>query len=57
MQIKELREAAGMTRKEFSEYFDIKYRTIQKWETGDRECFEPLLKLMAYKLQNEGKIK
>lgn len=57
MDVKELREAAGMTRKEFSEYFDIKYRTIQKWETGERECFEPLLKLMEYKLQNEGKIK
>ncbi len=57
MDVKELREAAGMTRKEFSEYFDIKYRTIQKWETGERECFEPLLKLMEYKLQNERKIK
>ena len=57
MKVKELREVAGMTRQQFSEYFDIKYRTIQKWETGERECFEPLLKLMEYKLRNEGFIK
>ena len=54
---KEIREASGMERKEFCEYFGIPYRTIQSWELGDRDCPEYLLNLMEYKLKNEGFIK
>lgn len=36
MTIKELRTTTGMTQKEFSEYFGIPIRTLQKWETGER---------------------
>jgi DNA-binding transcriptional regulator YiaG len=57
MNVKELREAAGMTRKQFQEYFGIPYRTIQDWELGNRECPAYLLDLMEYKLRNEGHIK
>lgn len=57
MTFKELRERSGMTRGQFAEYFDIPYRTVQNWELGLRECPEYLLKLMEYKLINEGKIK
>ena len=57
MTFKELRERSGMTRGQFAEYFDIPYRTVQNWELGLRECPEYLLKLMEYKLVNEGKIK
>lgn len=56
MTFKELRNATGMTQKAFSEYFEIPKRTIENWDTGVRQCPEYLLKLMIYKLSNEGKI-
>ena len=56
MTFKELREGSGMSRGQFSEYFEIPYRTVQNWELGLRECPDYLLKLMQYKLVNEGKI-
>ena len=57
MTFKELRENSGMSRGRFAEYFEIPYRTVQNWELGLRECPDYLLKLMQYKLVNEGKIK
>lgn len=57
MTFKELREASGMTRNQFCEYFGIPYRTIQDWELGNRKCPEYLLELMKYKLTKEGLIK
>lgn len=55
--LKELREQAKLTRKDFSEHFNIPYRTIQDWELGQRKCPAYLLDLIAYKLKNEGLIK
>jgi site-specific DNA recombinase len=55
--IKELRKSVGMTQKAFGDYFNIPMRTIQHWESGTRECPEYLLKLIEYKLKNEGLIK
>lgn len=49
----ELRSRTGMNRREFAEYFDIPYRTIQEWELGNRRMPEYLLRLMAYKIQIE----
>lgn len=57
MTIKELRESAGMSRKEFAAYFGVSYRRIQNWELGSRSCPDLLLELMQYKLENEGIIK
>lgn len=57
MTILELRNASGMTRPQFAEYFGIPYRTIQDWELGNRKCPEYLLDLMEYKLKNEGLIR
>ena len=34
----ELREATGMNRKVFCEYFKIPYRTVTDWELGNRHC-------------------
>jgi DNA-binding transcriptional regulator YiaG len=56
MTFKELRQASGMTQKEFAEYFEIPKRTIESWDEGARKCPEYLLKLMEYKLTKEGKI-
>ena len=49
----ELRESTGMTRKEFCEYFEIPYRTVQDWERGNRKMPDYLLRLMEYKLRIE----
>ena len=53
----ELRESTGMTRKEFCEYFEIPYRTVQDWELGNRKMPDYLLRLMEYKLRMEQGIK
>lgn len=57
MTIKELREAAGMTQKTFSEYFKIPKRTIEDWDAEKRKCPSYLLELMEYKLRTEKVIK
>ncbi len=54
MNFKELREASGMSIKEFAEYFNIPYGTAEKWNRGARECSPYLLDLMRYKLEKEG---
>lgn len=50
----ELRYSTGMNRREFAEYFDIPYRTVQEWELGNRKMPEYLLRLMAYKVRTEN---
>lgn len=50
----ELRYSSGMNRREFAEYFDIPYRTVQEWELGNRKMPEYLLRLMAYKVRIEN---
>lgn len=57
MTFKELREASGMSRKQFMDYFGVPYRTVQSWELGDRQCPVYLLELMEYKLKHEGLIR
>ena len=52
--IKSLREASGMSRAAFAEYFGVPYRTLQKWELGERECAPYLVALIRYKLEKEG---
>lgn len=53
MTIKELREHTNMNMKQFAEYFNIPYRTVQDWEYEKRKCPDYLLDLMIYKLQHE----
>ena len=49
----ELRTSTGTTRREFCEYFEIPYRTLQDWELGNRKMPDYLLRLMAYKAKME----
>ena len=49
-----LRKSTGMTRKEFCEYFEIPYRTLQDWELDNRKVPEYLLRVMAYKVKMEN---
>ena len=45
----ETRNALGMNRKEFAEYFKIPYRTVQDWELGKRQMPEYLLRLILFR--------
>lgn len=53
----EIRKDTGMNRKEFAEYFEIPYRTVQDWELGNRQMPEYLFRLMEYKIRIEKKLK
>lgn len=57
MNIKKMRAKAGMTQKQFADYFFISKRNIENWESGSRSCPEYLKRLMQYKLEKEGLIK
>lgn len=46
--LKQLRLSTGMNRREFAEYFEIPYRTLQDWELGNREMPEYLFRLLSY---------
>lgn len=52
----DLRKSIGMNRREFAEYFEIPYRTVQEWELGNRKMPDYLLHLMAYKVRIEKEI-
>lgn len=54
--ILELRRAAGMTQKAFSEYFNIPKRTIEQWEGNHRECKDYIIELIRYKLEKDNLI-
>lgn len=56
MNVRELRTATGMTQKEFADYFDIPFRTLQNWEYGERKAPEYVIELIKYKLEMEGLI-
>lgn len=53
MEFKELLEKSNMSMKQFSEYFEIPYRTVQDWKSGARKCPPYLMKLIEYKLVKE----
>lgn len=57
MNFKTLREASGMNLTEFSNFFNIAYRTIQNWDSGTRKPPYYVIELMRYKLEKEGKFK
>lgn len=51
--VKQLRSEAGMTQKQFADYFGIPYRTLQDWERGVRHMPDYLLRLFVYKMKME----
>ena len=52
---KMIRAKSGMSRKEFSDWLGVPYRTMQEWEIGRRAMPEYVLRLIAYKVVNELK--
>ena len=55
--IKKIRLLTGMNRKQFAEYFDIPYRTVEDWEAGRAKCAPYLAKLIIFKLEILGEFK
>ena len=54
---KMIREQSGMNRKDFSDWLGSPYRTMQEWELGRRVMPDYVLRLIAYKVFNEIKLK
>jgi len=52
-----LRIEYRMSRKEFAEYFNIPYRTVQNWELGYRKCPLYLREMMQFKLHCDPHLK
>lgn len=48
-----IRESSGMNRKEFAEYLNIPYRTMQEWELGRRAMPKYVLELIDFKVRQE----
>lgn len=56
MTIKEMRERMGYTQQGFSILLGIPKRTIESWESGDRQCPDYVRKFIQYYLFKEGYI-
>ena len=56
-QLIEIRKRTGLNRREFAEYFNIPYRTVQDWELGNRQMPEYLFRLIEYKIRMEKLMK
>jgi transcriptional regulator with XRE-family HTH domain len=50
MEIKEIRSMTGLNKKQFSERYNIPYRTIQGWELGERDCPAYVKELLEFKV-------
>ena len=48
-----LRKETNMSRREFSKYFGIPYRTLENWEYDETYCPIYLYELIKYKLESE----
>lgn len=54
MEFKDLLNNSGMNMKQFSEYFNIPYRTLQNWKNEERKCPDYVTELIEYKLRKEN---
>lgn len=49
-----LRRSTGINRREFADYFNIPYRTVENWENDVNTCPAYLYELMVFKLKTDG---
>lgn len=57
IRLKKLRELTGLNRTEFAQIHGIPLRTVEDWEAGRRKMPEYLLRLLAYKIRVDLKIR
>ena len=55
--ILEIRQAAGLNRKQFSDALRIPYRTVEDWEKGARACPAYVAELIAYRVRHDPKFR
>lgn len=53
VEFKELLERSSMNMKQFSECFNIPYRTLQNWKSEERKCPDYVTELIEYKMRKE----
>ena len=53
--IRKLRKQMQLNRREFCDYYEIPYRTVQDWETGKRTMPDYVFRLLEYKMHQEQK--
>lgn len=51
--VKTLRQDLNFNRREFCDYFNIPYRTVQDWEGGKRTMPDYVLRLLEYKIRTD----
>lgn len=56
VEFKELLEKSNMNMMQFSEYFNIPYRTVQDWKAGRRKAPLYVVELIRYKLEKERNV-
>lgn len=54
--VRALRNDLKLNRREFCDYFNIPYRTVQDWECGKRTMPEYVLRLLEYKIRTDEKL-
>lgn len=54
--IRKLRKDLHLNRREFCDYFNIPYRTVQDWECGKRTMPDYVLRLLEYKIWTDEKL-
>lgn len=53
VEIKEIRKSLGLNQTEFGKIFGVTLRTVQNWESGNRNMSESAYKLLMTKLERE----
>lgn len=51
--VRSLREAMGMSRAQFSDYYGVPFGTIKSWELGERYISVAMLRLMLFRARAE----
>lgn len=54
--VRALRNDLKLNRREFCDYFNIPYRTVQDWECGKRTMPEYVLRLLEYKIRTDERL-
>ena len=53
--IQAIRKSTGLSQAKFCAALNIPIRTLQKWETGERECPEYVVELIEFRVENDNK--
>lgn len=55
--IQEIRKSTGLSQSKFCAALNIPLRSLQKWETGERDCPVYVVELIAYRVEHDPMFK